>query len=83
MLTFIGVSVGVVFTLVSGLIGVLFARISHLEDRITKAEKATDCAEKYNRRMWEWARRHVDLYYTYRRAGSPDPDPIPSEDDDD
>ena len=71
----IGIILAALLGLTGVLYGLLFARINALENRVRKSEN-------YNRRMWEWARRHVDLYYTYRRAGSPDPDPIPSEDDD-
>ncbi len=70
----IGIILAALLGLTGVLYGLLFARINALENRVRKSEN-------YNRRMWEWARRHVDLYYTYRRAGSPDPDPIPSEDD--
>lgn len=70
---FIGSSAAVL-ALAGVMFGLLFARIAKLEARLGRGER-------YNRRMWEWARKHVDLYYTHRRPGSPDPEPIPSEDD--
>lgn len=54
--------------------GLLFKRVAELERRVSRAES-------YNRRMWMWARRHVDLYYKHRKDGAPEPEPIPTEDD--
>jgi hypothetical protein len=54
-------------------IGQMWARLSALEERVEKSAA-------YNRRLWEWARKHIDLYYRYRRDGSPEPDPIPEDD---
>lgn len=58
-----------------GLIGQLYSRIHKLETDIIKSRR-------YNRKMWVWARRHIDLYYRYRREGSPEPEPLPDDEDD-
>jgi len=55
------------------LMGQLWSRLSALEARVGKATE-------YNHRLWEWARKMLDLYYRHRRPGSPDPDPIPIDD---
>lgn len=73
-LTVAGVIVAALLTVFGVLIGQLYTRIGRLEGQVTRAED-------YNRRMWQWARRHVDLYYRHRVPGAPDPEPIPSEDD--
>lgn len=62
-----------VLALVGVIIGQMWARLSALEQRVEKA--AT-----YNRRLWEWARQHIDLYYRFRRDGAPDPAKIPEDD---
>lgn len=69
------VSAGVILGAFGALIAQLYLRTSRLEREIQKANS-------YNRRMWQWARRHLDLYYRHRIPGSPDPVPIPDEDDD-
>ena len=56
--------------LFGALLGWLFKRLNGLENRVRRSEE-------YNRRMWMWARRHVDMYYRHRKPGSPDPDPLP------
>ena len=73
-LTGAAVILGALLALFGVLLGQLYARISRLEGKITSAEQ-------YNRRLWMWARAHIDLYYRHRSEGAPDPLPIPSEDD--
>lgn len=60
--------------IVGVIIGQMWVRLAALEERV---EKVT----QQNRRLWLWARKHIDLYYTWRRPDAPDPDAIPSEDD--
>lgn len=72
--TVIGVIVAALLSLVGILLGLLYARINRLEERLKRSEK-------YNRAMWLWARKHIDMYYVWRRVGAPDPDPLPPEDD--
>lgn len=60
------------------LIGTLAGVVMH---RLTTLERRVAQAESYNRRLWAWARRHLDLYYRHRTPGSPDPEPIPEEGD--
>lgn len=57
------------------LIGNLYSRLNGLEGELKGARA-------YNILLWEWARKHIDLYYRYRRDDSPDPDPIPKENSD-
>lgn len=52
-------------------------RLESAEAKAERAEKRAAAVDDYNRRMWLWARRHVDLYYRWRRDGAPDPEPIP------
>ncbi len=52
-------------------------RLEAAEAKAERAEKRATATDDYNRRMWLWARRHVDLYYRWRRDGAPDPEPIP------
>lgn len=54
------------------LLGHFYARLGGLEENLKSART-------YNLLLWEWARKHVDLYYRYRQEGAPDPDPIPKE----
>lgn len=68
----------VVVAALLGLIGVL---VGQLYARISKLETSVRTGQDYNRRLWLWARQHLDLYYRHRRDGAPDPAPIPSEDD--
>ena len=53
--------------------------LGHLYKRLNDVEIELRDARVYNRRMWSWARSHIELYYNYRREGSPDPEPIPLE----
>lgn len=53
--------------------------LGHLYKRLNDVEIELRDARVYNLRMWSWARRHIELYYSYRREGSPDPEPIPME----
>lgn len=59
-------------TVAGVLFGNLFSRLSGLEESLKNART-------YNLLLWEWARKHIDLYYRYRQEGAPDPDPIPKE----
>lgn len=70
--------VGVAFAALLSLLGVF---VGQLASRLAALEAKVDSATSYNRRLWEWARKHIDLYFRYRRDGAPDPDPIPVEDD--
>lgn len=54
--------------------------ISDLRARVDVLEDDREKDRAYNRRLWEWARHHLDLYYRHRRDGAPDPEPIPEED---
>lgn len=71
------VIVGVIVAFI-GIVGGLFAQ---LYLRIATVEKQLKQAQSYNRRMWLWARRHIDLYYRWRREGAPEPEVLPVEDD--
>lgn len=53
--------------------------LGHFYTRLNGLEGELKGARAYNILLWEWARKHIDLYYRYRRDGSPDPDPIPKE----
>ncbi len=68
----LGTVLGAVLILVGTLATIVAHRLSELEKRIVKAES-------YNRRLWLWARAHIDLYYRWRRDGAPDPLPLPDE----
>ena len=59
-----------------GLSGVL---IGNLYSRLNGLEGELKGARGYNILLWEWARKHIDLYYRYRQDDAPDPDPIPKE----
>lgn len=54
--------------------------LGHLYKRLNDLEGELRDARVYNRRMWSWARRHIELYYQYRREDAPEPEPIPEED---
>lgn len=54
------------------IIGHFYSRLNAIEDELKKAQH-------YNRKMWTWAREHIELYYKYRQEGAPDPKPIPEE----
>lgn len=55
------------------LIGVLFNRMAHLERRVEESED-------YSRRLWEWARKLLDLYFRHRGPNSPEPPLMPERD---
>ncbi len=46
--------------------------LQDLRDRVTALETR-------EQRLWAWARRHLDLYYRFRVAGAPDPEPLPDD----
>ena len=54
------------------LVAQLYARVQHLEAKVEQGQS-------YNRDLWAYCRRLLDLYYRHRRDGSPDPDPLPDE----
>ena len=58
--------------LLGALLAQLYSRVQHLEDDVK-------AARSYNRDLWAYCRRLLDLYYRHRRDGSPDPDPLPDE----
>lgn len=66
------VIVGAVVTFFGVLYGHLSARLSTLEDDLASSRS-------YNREMWMYCRRLLDLYYRHRQPGAPDPDPLPDE----
>jgi len=53
----------------------MFKRLHSLEGRVRESER-------YNRGLWLWARRLMDMYYRHRVPDSPDPDPLPVDDRD-
>ena len=67
---------GVIVTAVSTVFGIILKIMS---DRIGEIEEESERVMGYNRRLWNWAREHLDLYYRYRKEGSPNPVPIPHE----
>ena len=71
---------GVVVTALGGLVGVLFKRIAEVESRVEAAEARAKAAENRTDRLWMWARKLLNLYYTHRMPGAPDPDPLPDDD---
>ena len=58
--------------LIGVLVAQLYARVQHLEAKVEQGQS-------YNRDLWAYCRRLLDLYYRHRRDGSPDPDPLPDE----
>ena len=69
-----------VATIGAALIGLLSALSLHVLTRIHRLEDELEQARYYNRRLWQYCRHILDLYYRHRRDGSPDPAPIPEED---
>lgn len=76
-----------IMTALTATIGVLLAAlgasfgytITQLSKRVDSLESEVTRAETYNRKLWNWARKHYDLYYTWRREGSPLPDDLPED----
>ena len=58
------------------LLGVLSGHILH---RVNGLEDDLRDAQDFNRRLWHYTRRLLDLYYRHRAPGSPDPEPLPEE----
>lgn len=56
--------------------GVLYGHLAH---RLENIEDDLHHAQVYNREMWAYCRRLLDLYYRHRAPGAPDPDPLPDE----
>lgn len=71
----------IVISVVAVAVGALGALVGQLYSRTARLEREVRAARSYSRRLWSWARAHVDLYYRNRREGAPDPTPIPDEDD--
>lgn len=69
LITALGVVGAAAVTAVGVVLGMLYRRIAKLETR--------------ERRIWWWARICADMYYRYRRDGTPDLPPIPGDEDDD
>lgn len=61
-----------VLVALGGFVAQLYSRIGTVEAKLTKAED-------YNRSLWAYCRRLIDLYYRHRRDGAPDPGPLPDE----
>lgn len=53
--------------------------LGHLYKRLNDVEIELRDARVYNIQLWSWARRHIELYYSYRREDAPDPEDIPLE----
>ena len=53
--------------------------LGHVYKRLSDVEAEVKSAKAQNRKLWLWARKHVDLYYRHRTAGAPDPDPLPDD----
>ena len=53
--------------------------LEHVYKRLDEVEAELERVRTQNRRLWAWARKHLDLYYRHRTDGAPDPDPIPEE----
>ena len=53
--------------------------LGHVYRRLDEVEAELEGVRAHNRRLWVWARKHLDLYYRHRSDGAPDPDPIPEE----
>lgn len=66
----------VIVAAVVAFFGVLYG---HLTTRLNALEDDLRDANAYNREMWAYCRRLLDLYYRYRRPNSPDPPPLPDE----
>lgn len=75
ILTVAGVVIAALLGLFGVLIGQLYARIARLETKLN--EEVT-----YSNKLWAYTRYLLDLYFTHRRVGSPDPRPIPERDSD-
>lgn len=54
--------------------------LGHLYKRLFDVEAEVKSAKAQNRKLWMWARKHIDLYYRFRTDGAPDPDPLPDDD---
>lgn len=59
-----------------GLLGIISG---HILTRVRSLEDDLAAARSYNRELWAYCRRLIDLYYRHRAAGAPDPDPLPEE----
>ncbi len=55
-----------------GALGHVYRRLDEVEDELGRVRKQ-------NRELWMWARKLLDLYYSHRGPGAPDPDPMPKE----
>lgn len=65
-----------IVTAITALFGVMYG---HLSGRLTALEDDLGQARSYNREMWMYCRRLLDLYYRHRGPEGPDPDPLPDE----
>lgn len=66
----------VVMAAIIALFGVLYG---HLSKQVAELRDDLVRAQSYNREMWAYCRKLLDLYYRHRHDGAPDPDPLPDE----
>lgn len=72
LLALVGVITAAALTAFAAILATQAKRISDLEHK-------TDAAADYNRKLWAYCRRLIDLYYKHRRDGAPDPPELPTE----
>lgn len=58
--------------IIVGLIGTIGIVVGKLYDRVARLER------NY-RNLWTYTRGLLDLYYRHRKAGAPNPPPLPAE----
>lgn len=58
-------------------VALLVALVSTLGVVVSNLYTRVSALERRERDLWAWARAVVDLYYRYRKEGSPDPPDMP------
>lgn len=74
ILTVAGVVIAALLGLFGVLIGQLYARIARLESKLNDEVS-------YANKLWAYTRELLDMYFTHRKPGAPNPGPIPDRGD--
>ena len=62
-----------------GVLSVGGVALSNISGRLDNVEEDLRRSRNYNHKLWAYCRKHLDMYYKWRKDGAPDPEPIPEE----
>ena len=62
-----------------GVLSVGGVALSNISGRLDNVEEDLRRSRNYNHKLWAYCRKHLDMYYKWRKDDAPDPEPIPEE----